>query len=70
MRPKLQKKCGKSLLPAVIDYGAWRKGDTYVFNHRFELAPGSQPEASPKDFARASQAATSSSHYLMLLKNP
>ena len=23
---------GKSLLPAVIDYGAWRKGDTYVFN--------------------------------------
>jgi len=35
---------GKSLLPAVIDYGAWRKGDTYVFNQRFELASGSQPE--------------------------
>jgi hypothetical protein len=53
MRPKLQKKCGaekKSLLPAVIDYGAWRKGDAYVFNHRLG-APRMHPEANRKDFA-------------------
>jgi hypothetical protein len=41
-RAELQKSVdqrGKSLLSAVIDYGAWRKGDTYVFNHRFEVVP-------------------------------
>jgi hypothetical protein len=31
---------GKSLLPAVIDYGAWRKGDAYVFNHRLGAPRG------------------------------
>jgi hypothetical protein len=41
---------GKSLLPALIDYGAWRKGDTYVFNHRLG-APRMPPEANRKDFA-------------------
>jgi hypothetical protein len=41
---------GKSLLPAVIHYGAWRKGDTYVFNHRLG-APRMHPEANRKVFA-------------------
>src|SRR5215510_14306975 len=41
---------GKSLLPAVIHYGAWRKGDAYVFNHRLG-APRMPPEANGKDFA-------------------
>ena len=50
MRPKLQKcvkRRGKSLLPAVIDYRAWRKGDTYVLNHRLG-APRMHPKANRK----------------------
>jgi hypothetical protein len=41
---------GKSLLPAVIHYRAWGKGDTYVFNHRLG-ARRMPPEANGKDFA-------------------
>src|SRR5262249_19747986 len=35
---------GKSLLPALIDYAAWREGDTYVFNHRLTAPRGNVPQ--------------------------